>query len=269
MNEFPLFTRLPVELRLAIWKFSILDHNQDRLVPINEKTKRVICITNIANPPHFRVLSESRQVARELYPIRLPVFFKVVCDSSQTAVSPAERDHVVDEDGDDATDECKGHVYVSLEYDVFVIGLGRLVPGSISRHSWDETPRGGHCNFGWRSASLSQLQCRGIGRIMLINMIEEEYLAGMSCYRTPRCVIVNGELRYTTWHDEEVFPGVEECVYVALDWKSYFGRGLYEYVLGTPGHMVMERLRGDKRVVLFNKEQMREARNMSEICLCD
>ncbi|KAI0542527.1 hypothetical protein GGR58DRAFT_452671 [Xylaria digitata] len=71
LTKFPLFSKLPPELRILIWEISILECHRDRLVPMNEFTKRIICIRNLACSPHFRATSESRRVATDLYPIRL------------------------------------------------------------------------------------------------------------------------------------------------------------------------------------------------------
>ena len=36
--EFHLFNNLPPELRVAIWKLAILEHNRDRLLLVNDYT---------------------------------------------------------------------------------------------------------------------------------------------------------------------------------------------------------------------------------------
>lgn len=72
-RKFSLFAKLPAELRFTIWKISILEHHQDRLVLINYFTQRLICPRSLACSGHFRATVESRNVAIHLYPIRLPV----------------------------------------------------------------------------------------------------------------------------------------------------------------------------------------------------
>ncbi|KAI1347998.1 hypothetical protein F5Y01DRAFT_293564 [Xylaria sp. FL0043] len=70
---FPRFAELPSELRILVWEMSILDHHRDRLIPLNECTKRIICNRSLACSSHFSTTKESRQIATDLYPIRLPV----------------------------------------------------------------------------------------------------------------------------------------------------------------------------------------------------
>ncbi|KAI1383988.1 uncharacterized protein F4822DRAFT_58027 [Hypoxylon trugodes] len=260
-TEFPLFTRLPIDLRLFIWEFAILDHNRDRLVPINEETKRVICIANIANSLFFRVTSESRKVSQQLYHIRLPVFWKVH--------APDPQHRAVDENMEDNPDECHGHIYISSKHDTFVFGLDRLAPHHIDEHWWLQKPLGGPPNFGWRSAGLTQPQCLKVRRIMLFNSVNTLWLKD-GCHNTLRCAVRCGALDGKAWHDEGAFPGVQECIYVPLEGEAYWESVyLYAYMLDRPGHRVLARLGRGNHLVFFDKEQITEARNQSSVCVCN
>ncbi|KAI0003927.1 hypothetical protein F4779DRAFT_601002 [Xylariaceae sp. FL0662B] len=270
-TEFPLFTQLPKELRLTIWELSILGHNRDRLVPINEETKRVICIASIANSPLFRVSSESREVSQRLYPIRLPVFCKVYPRHIGPRCSHGRLEyyHAVDENMEDNLDECTGHIHISAQHDTFVFGLDRLAPRFFNEYWWSTSPIGGHHNFGWRSASLTQLQCLTVRRIMLINSVDNCRLKD-GCRNTLRCAVRCGALEEKAWHDEGAFPGVEECIYVPLEGESINqSLYLYAYMLVRPGPRVLARLGRGNHLVFFDKEQIMEARSKSPVCVCN
>ncbi|KAI0384505.1 hypothetical protein F5Y04DRAFT_248477 [Hypomontagnella monticulosa] len=258
-TEFHLFAWLPIELRLVIWEFAILDHNRDRLVPISEETRRVICIANIANSPFFRVTSESRKVSQQLYPIRLPVFRKVY--------APDRQHRVVDEYMEDNPNECHGHIYISSEHDTFVFRFDGLAHDD--HWSCFQKPLGGWHNFGWMSASLTQPQRLKVRRTMLFNSVNTRWLKD-GCRNTLRCAVRCGALDAPHWHDERFFPGVQECIYVPLEGEAYEESDyLYKYILANPGHMVLARLGEGNHLVFFDKEQITEARNQSSVCVCN
>lgn len=164
-EEFHFFAKLPSELRIITWEMSILRHHRDRVVFLNELTKRIICIQKLACSSHFRATSESRQVAIHLYPIRLPVSWAAVWDVC------LREDTVVDDDTE--TDMSKyrpeGVVYVSLKHDIFAIGVDRLAEWFLTSHASNRPPLGGSENFGYRSQALSLLQYQCVRRIMLFN----------------------------------------------------------------------------------------------------
>lgn len=226
-------------------------------MPINRETKRIICISINANSPHFCVSSESRKVAKDLYPIRLPVFQKVVLrKDTNNSTDSFYADRVVDENKEDTPEMCRGHTCISAEHDVFLFDLNKLASFYISTYYWNVGPFGGLTNFGWRSASLTQLQCQGVRRIMLIEDVNEGLLKE-GCRKTLRCAVRCGALKYSTWHDEEVFSGVEECIYVALApgvGLELIDIDLYRYILRRPGHRVIARLDRGNCIVIFDKE---------------
>ncbi|KAI6080535.1 hypothetical protein F4821DRAFT_55195 [Hypoxylon rubiginosum] len=271
-TEFPLFPRLPKELRLDIWELSILSHNRDRLVPINEETKRVICMTSIANCPLFRVSPESREVSQKLYPIRLPVFWKVYLRKIGPELSHnshLEGYRATDENMEDNAEECRGCIYISTTHDTFIFGFDRLAPSHFDEYWWTTGPIGGPHNFGWRSASLTQLQCLEVRRIMVINGVNSSWREN-GCRNTLRCAVRCGALDEKVWHDAGAFPGVEECIYLPLEGDAYVDSVyLYAYMLVRPGHRVLARLRRGNHLVFFDKEQIREARNKSPVCVCN
>ncbi|KAI2616720.1 hypothetical protein GGR54DRAFT_608696 [Hypoxylon sp. NC1633] len=268
---FSLFTQLPIELRIAIWELSILDHNRARFVAINEETKRVICMTSIANSPLFRVSSESRQVSQRLYPIRLPVFCKVYSRHFANIRSHDRAEEcyrAVDENMEDEPDKCKGHIYISTTHDTFVFGVDRLAPSHFDEYWWATGPVGGRPNFGWRSASLTQLQCLEVRHVMIINTVKNYWLND-GCRNTLRCTVRRGALDEKAWYDEGAFPGVEDCIYLPLQGEAFVQAiYLYPYMLFRPGHRILARLARGNHLVFFDKEQIREARNKSSVCVC-
>ncbi len=179
LKDFPLFAKLPAELRIRIWEESILDQHRDRLVPVNHFTRRVICISNLKCSGPFGATSESRKVAMDLFPIRLPVSRRI------------KENHGPDDEVDDNknTDDTKytpeGVVYVSPILDIFVCNFEELANAdcfiTAMGNRVEYTGRG---DFAWRSPSLSQAQCQSVRRIMVMNSVDpSSYLEG--CRLTP------------------------------------------------------------------------------------
>ncbi|KAI8949851.1 hypothetical protein F4801DRAFT_551319 [Xylaria longipes] len=152
-TKFPLFAKLAPELRILTWEISILDYHRDRLVLIHEFTKRILCIRNLACSPHFHATWESRKVAMDLYPIRLPV---------TRMVAPRLYRRV---EGDLSNDPHRGAVYISTDHDIFVFSFSKLALWDLAEQYYTMPPVG---YFGW---SLSQTQCQSMRRMMLFSMV--------------------------------------------------------------------------------------------------
>ena len=270
-KEFHLFNQLPAELRVAIWKLAILDHNRDRLLLVNEHTNRIMCIQNNACSPHFRVSSESRDVARDLYPIRLPVF-------SLQKSHPQDPMHIyVVEDADLVGRAPPQHaVYISTEHDVFVLGAFMLAPYSELVHLAGTRPPGGPANWAWRTPSLTGAQCRGARRVALFDFLDESVLPGPECRRMPRCIIMNHALQHGNddvllyWRDDSVFTAAREFLYVVLDPEVINEAGLHAMLFEKPGHKVLATFYADHGVAQFNEKEMKEFPYVtSPGCICN
>ncbi|KAI1198696.1 hypothetical protein F5X97DRAFT_323175 [Nemania serpens] len=182
---FHLFAKLPPELRVIIWEMSILRHHRDRVLLLNETNKRIVCARKLACSSHFRATSESRQVAIRLYPIRLPLLQLGVVDAA------CFRNSTVGKDTE--TDMSKyrpgGAIYVSLEHDIFGIGVAWLI-GFI----FTEIPAIGHRtdiyeNWAVRtSQALSLPQYQSVRRIMLFSGPHPGMLKD-GCLRGPQCIM--------------------------------------------------------------------------------
>ncbi|KAI0393530.1 hypothetical protein F5Y17DRAFT_303401 [Xylariaceae sp. FL0594] len=77
MLSFHLFSALPPELRIEIWAFAI--HGAARARLVLEQEYQVFATLNlVAASPFFSVCVESRDVAREVYCVRLPVYRQMI-----------------------------------------------------------------------------------------------------------------------------------------------------------------------------------------------
>ncbi|KAI1425888.1 hypothetical protein F5Y12DRAFT_324333 [Xylaria sp. FL1777] len=255
---FPIFNKLPTELRVSIWKISILEYNRDRLVPINENTKRIICIRNIACSPHFSVSSESREVAKGLYPVRLPVSW----------LEGGQR--IANEDAEVVDDYSRQWaIYISTELDIFVLSLDRLAPSYMSEYYSLTAPFGGRANFGWRSASLTPLQCQSVRRVMLFDFIDVSRLK-KGCRGRPYCVVRCGAMDYNKGHDRKIFSGVQRCLYAVQDLEFTESFMLYRDMLNSPGHKFLEDLARTNCLVWLDEADMNEHEEKGTAleCLC-
>ncbi|KAI0554397.1 hypothetical protein F4679DRAFT_596387 [Xylaria curta] len=153
---FSLFPKLPAELRIMIWEMSILEHNRDRLIPVDEMPRRIVCIRNLACSPHFSATWESRKVATDLYPIRLP------CITRKNIVN--------NRDPDASKHPSKGAIYISTEHDIFVLNIDILTE-SLTSPSIDQIELRQY-HFVWVSPILTLPQCQSMKRIMMPNLFE-------------------------------------------------------------------------------------------------
>ncbi|KAI1264499.1 hypothetical protein F5Y18DRAFT_82868 [Xylariaceae sp. FL1019] len=167
---FPLFPSLPAELRLMIWKFAILMDNRDRLVLLNDVTKRIICTSSLIIP-HLQVNVECRHVALGLYPLRLPV-------SSMIFASRLPENRVAWR----YSRHSKGVVFINTDYDRFVLAVDRVGGCDIRVRTingrWLRPCKG----FGWRSSRLSPTQCANIKQIMVFDMKDPEWVTNESSH---------------------------------------------------------------------------------------
>ncbi|KAK8063637.1 hypothetical protein PG996_008289 [Apiospora saccharicola] len=122
-TEFSIFPQLPVEIRLQIWKEAVLEEYRDRILLLDETAHRIVITRELQKPFRavFHANFESRSVANELFPLRLPVhaftqqmrtdlwYYQWVIEHNvqPQQLSPLE-----------------GEIPVSLERDHFLLGLG-------------------------------------------------------------------------------------------------------------------------------------------------
>ncbi|KAI1756298.1 hypothetical protein F4782DRAFT_550155 [Xylaria castorea] len=264
-KKFSLFAQLPPELRIMIWEISILEYHRDRLVPMNEETKRIICFRILACSPHFSATWESRKVATDLYPIRLPV---------SRMVSTVRRiPRVVDDTiGSDISKyPPKGAIYISFERDIFVFGIDVLTSSffDIKLRSRKRRLDGGR-KFGWRSPSLSLPQCQSVKRVMLLNMIDWRELESRG-HCSLHCVIRRNTMWFhNTWYDNTIFSGIQKCFYAMLDQRVMNGPTMYLNVLGTSGHLVLDALNQGNMLACFDGKDVKKYREegKSSKCVC-
>ncbi|KAK8112909.1 hypothetical protein PG984_013435 [Apiospora sp. TS-2023a] len=126
-TEFSLFPQLPAEIRLQIWKEAVLEEYRDRILLLDETTHRIVITRELQTPFRavFHANFESRGVANELFPLRLPVhaftkqmrtdlwYYQWVIEHSVQPQQPPPL-----EGGP------LGEIPVSLERDHFLLGLG-------------------------------------------------------------------------------------------------------------------------------------------------
>ncbi|KAI0188299.1 hypothetical protein EV127DRAFT_434445 [Xylaria flabelliformis] len=261
--KFPLFPKLPPELRILVWEISILEYHRDRIVQINEFSKRIVCTRYLACSPHFHATWESRKVATDLYPIRLPVSHMVYTDGFYCIVE----DWV---DTDSSKYPPQGAIYVSGDYDIFAFTYKLRGGSDIKEHRCTTSPLGGPENFGWRSLPLPLSLCRSIQRIMLFNTIQPRFLKD-GCHRTPNCVIKCGAMiYYTQWHMITVFSGVQRILYAVLDGDIADGSAMYLKILRESGRAIIEYLEQEDWLVYFDAEDIRKIREEGESleCVC-
>ncbi|KAI1747871.1 hypothetical protein F4782DRAFT_519689 [Xylaria castorea] len=104
--SFP-FNQLPTELRLQIWGFAVqADARQRRFI---EQNSQVFPTLDLVASPFFSVNTESREIVRSLYPVRLEVYrrYEPQCEEAAAAMAarPADR---------------RGFIYLSPELDDMV-----------------------------------------------------------------------------------------------------------------------------------------------------
>ncbi|KAI1261412.1 hypothetical protein F5Y18DRAFT_203880 [Xylariaceae sp. FL1019] len=155
LTKFHLFQYLPAELRIEIWEHAILSHHRDRLVPVFDPRKRqIICHPSLACSPHFSASVESRKVAKQLYPIELPVFLSVgtIVPGTPREGIPARRSVVYNR-----VNHSPGRIFLSFRHDIFAFrGFRPLM-----------APRGQAEFSYWQSELLSDADWQSIRRAML------------------------------------------------------------------------------------------------------
>ncbi|KAI1419257.1 hypothetical protein F5Y12DRAFT_794276 [Xylaria sp. FL1777] len=267
-TEFPLFPMLPPELRRLIWSESILDHNHERLVPIHEETKRVVCTSKLASPTPFYTTSESRAAAIALYPVQLPV--SRIVSARDTGLASIVNEAV----GMDSDENLPhGTIYISLELDIFVF-IKRLVQnfweglpydtradGSESRFHW-ESP------FRWESPSLSLPQCQSLRSIMLYDFLDL-HNKGNECRGTTHCALRRRYFRINRFHDQETFSGVQTCLYVSLHYYTRFVWEYYCIALNRLGNEAVEEI-GRGNITYLDKKDIKKYQEAERAvgCVC-
>ncbi|KAI0198741.1 hypothetical protein F4808DRAFT_462501 [Astrocystis sublimbata] len=76
------FNQLPTELRLEIWTFAVQAGVRPRRFV--EQNSQVFPTLDLVAPPFFAVNSESREIARSAYPVRLEVYRRYEAGQSPT-----------------------------------------------------------------------------------------------------------------------------------------------------------------------------------------
>ncbi|KAI0855942.1 hypothetical protein F4860DRAFT_519363 [Xylaria cubensis] len=242
-KEFSLFAKLPAELRIIIWEMSILEYHRDRLVPLQDITI-IMCIRKLACSPHFYVTWESRKVATDLYPIRLPI---------------------INTDSRDC--QHKGAIYISTEHDIFILDIDILTSPLNDEMGYIQHSLGGSVNFEWPSSILSPLQRQSVKRIMLFDMISLDRLKA-GCHRD--CVIWCGAMDfYNTWFNIMPFSGIQKLFYAVLS-ENFDGRAMYLNILRMSGHSVLDSLKKGNMLACFDGKDVKKHREegMPSKCVC-
>ncbi|KAI3334671.1 hypothetical protein F4824DRAFT_501652 [Ustulina deusta] len=236
-KEFHLFAKLPPELRMAIWRTSILDYTRDRT-------------------------SESREIAIGLYPIRLPVS-RVVSGRNDGVFFIVNEDAEIESEGNPP----HGVVHISAKRDIFVF-LNRLECNFTNESHYPSIAKSHQLDFCWRSASLSLLQCQSVRSILLFDFLATLLLRN-GCRGTPRCAIKRGLMFHNRFHDKEVFSGVRTCLYVSLDsaqtsWVQYWD------IMNLPGHRLLKEMEESNMIACFNGEDMKnyQEKERPYECVC-
>ncbi|KAI0107759.1 hypothetical protein GGR51DRAFT_559092 [Nemania sp. FL0031] len=243
-KKFPSFAKLPAELRIFIWEISILEHYHNRLVPMNMLAKTIICIRNLANSAHFRATWESRKVAMDLYPIRLPVL---------RITSPGYRVLEID------ANNYQSHrvVYISADYDIFLLNPELLANFYFIENFSTGTPGLVFEALMWNSSSLSDLQCQRIRHIMLFNEILEPQ-AEAERHRSGPWVTIRGVPCIPTfWFDSTAYSGVQKCLYAMPDISVVSLSDMYVKLLGTTDCSIIEVLEQGGWLASLDREDIK------------
>ncbi|KAI0191326.1 hypothetical protein F4808DRAFT_476357 [Astrocystis sublimbata] len=246
LREFTVFPKLPAELRQIIWEFAILEHNHNRLVPVNQHTKRILCFRHLACSPHFRANFESRSVAKRLYPLRLRV----------TGVTGSRRDFHVRtledlefdyeygrEDPNDRVESTyslnrrmtyiHGAIYISTEHDIFTFSIDRYGPGESEK----------------MSLSLRQ----NVRRLMKIDLLSSSWsdsycrIAFPTCIRECATIFLPRSVNNVNF-EVKVFPRVQKVLFTVLDKAKLVASQIHGY------SELLERLRGHELMEMIDNE---------------
>ncbi|KAI1327025.1 hypothetical protein F5Y16DRAFT_421211 [Xylariaceae sp. FL0255] len=209
---------------------------------MNEVTKRIICTANLVSP-HFRVTSESREVAMRLYPIRLPVSQMI---TSATFFDGRRVDDSVETDVSQYPHQ-GGAVYINTELDIFALCVDRLGGWHMLNSYYHKPPYGGANNFGWRSPSLSPLQCASLQRLMVFDCIFSPNV--FKCFQLPpKCLFKYDATQYSKrsggrrWWQRTVFSGIRKIMYVVCNLTVVAPLDMYESLLKRPGREIIRDL---------------------------
>ncbi|RYP70857.1 hypothetical protein DL769_004832 [Monosporascus sp. CRB-8-3] len=126
-TQFP-FTKLPKELWLCVWEH-FENGSGRRLVPLDDITLRVRPTFNLISPL-FSTPSESRAVAKSMYPVRLSVFREDILVDITGEVYENEYDTRKDLEWratERNENSCYGALYIDPKSDIFVLGIERWV----------------------------------------------------------------------------------------------------------------------------------------------
>ncbi|KAI0446152.1 hypothetical protein F4803DRAFT_547400 [Xylaria telfairii] len=257
LTEFPLFARLPAELRFMVWEMSILEYHHDRIVPIDDYTTRVVCIRNLACSPHFSATWESRQIATRLYPIQLPVS-KMIDKESGRWGAVIQHDNYTP----------RGTIYISPKHDIFALGMDVLLANG-ELHFPLRRPVGGQKNFAWRSATLTPSQCQSVRRMMVFNVLKSSGLKD-GCRRTPYCAIRCKATIYDCPLDfHKSFSGVQTYIHAMLKRHLMRRRQMWSHIIKMDGPSVLDVLNRGGMLSEFDGDEYRKhEEECSQKCVC-
>ncbi|KAK7995195.1 hypothetical protein PG990_013968 [Apiospora arundinis] len=117
IERFPRFPSLPPELRRLIWEDALKEEYRDRILVLDQVTRRIIVTRELQQPfrPIFHANRESRDVANLMFPLRLAMYTTGWDDSIYSLLKwakPIPEETVA-----------LAEIPVSLNFDHFMIGL--------------------------------------------------------------------------------------------------------------------------------------------------
>ncbi|KAI1370558.1 hypothetical protein F4677DRAFT_438189 [Hypoxylon crocopeplum] len=157
LTNFHPFPKLPREVQMRIWRFFILDANKNRLVIYCAWARQIIPSRHLTSSV-FWVTSLTYTVFKDLYPLKLPVFWNYQEATFSEKNLFDELDPLNPDAGDSASDESDvsllsqfggghcGHLFLSPDHDIFVVtGIirrdcdaldqtGEIIPKCMTRY---------------------------------------------------------------------------------------------------------------------------------------
>ncbi|KAK6836495.1 hypothetical protein PG987_006990 [Apiospora arundinis] len=117
IERFPRFPSLPPELRRLIWEAALKEEYRDRILVLDQVTRRIIVTRELQQPfrPIFHANRESREVADLVFPLRLAVY---TTGWNNSIYSLLKRPMSIPEEA-----VALAEIPVSLNFDHFMIGL--------------------------------------------------------------------------------------------------------------------------------------------------
>ncbi|KAI1305686.1 hypothetical protein F5Y03DRAFT_394873 [Xylaria venustula] len=259
LTGFSLFKNLPAELRSLVWEIAILDHNQDRIVPVFKKYgHKIVCIRNMVCSPHFSVSRESRQIAKMLYPHRFRVSSPFGPFPHYSILSPEARRRY------DLSFR-RWAVYISFKHDTFAF----LNSQALKRPYMEEIgcPRyptiDDYSSFGRvAQGTLTPEQCQSVERVVQFGSIDKWPLTD-KCRGKLSCAVRRGAMQYDETYDRDLFTGVKRCFHASwtadLSWYT---------MVRYSEHKLLENLEADNCLIELDEADMNELQGRDEAPKC-